>query len=430
MISIFAKPKSTLNSSILPMFIAAIAAFSVIALLLLKQHYYFFSQEKSTNIFVYLASSFLQGRLDIDSSFPNARDLSNFNGKIYAMWPPLCAFIFMPIVKYLGLYVGDYWLNAFFIGISTAAAWFLLDVLAKRQNWQLSLAYKSLTILFFVCGTSFLILSVEGAHWYMAQVAAATMMFLSLSCLFNKSEKFWKYLLSGTFWGLAVLSRMHLILAVPIFLYVSLFGLAQFADMRFIKQNWHKRLLNFVYVALPVVLVVLFIAWYNYNRFGSIFENGVTYHHMWDKFAKNFKHFGYIHPHYFLYNAYYTLLRIPLFEHQHWFKEPSNADWTEGYSLFFQSPVLLYALATLRMLRRDFFVTALWLSIIPVSLPILWLMGTGTMQFGARYLFDLFPLFFPLVIIGSGGKVTPLFLILVIASVIINMWGLHLFGLI
>jgi hypothetical protein len=306
-----------------------------------------------------------------------------------------------------------------------------MEALGHRNGWNLSLKYKTLLTLFLACGTSFLTLSSISNHNGMAQLAAAMMMLLSVLFLLTGSNKPWQCALTGVFWGLAIMSRMHLILAAPLFLYVILFGTGPKLDISNLKRDWVAKIIKLACLITPVLMVLVFFAWYNWARFGSIFDNGISYHFMDVRYMSDYHRYGYIHPHYFWYNVYYTIIRTPLFEHQSWFQEPSlKADWTEGYSLFFQSPALIYALGSLKMITKDTLVAALWVALVLVSIPILWLMGTGWMQFGARYLFDLIPFLFPLTIIGSRGQVTWPLVGLICASIAINIWGIHLFGVI
>lgn len=230
--------------------LAGFCVFAIIASLLIKDHYSLFGKEKSTNVYVYLASSFLQGKLDIDPSYPNERDLCLFNNKIYALYLPTPAFMLMPFVIRYGLYVGDRWLNVFLVGVSVAVAWLMMKVVADRSGLSLSMWYKILLTIFVGFGTSFLILSIEDSHWYMAQVTAAAMMFLSLFFLYkNKDEKSWLYLLSGIFWGLALMARMHLLLSFPIFLYVVLLGTKPIPDVASLQKQVGKKL-GILYILL------------------------------------------------------------------------------------------------------------------------------------------------------------------------------------
>ncbi len=383
--------------------VAAAVVFVIMALFLVKDHYSLFGCTKSQNVFVYLAWSFLQGKLNLDG--PTICDMSQFHGKIYAYWPPLCAFLFMPFVYFRGPYLGDKWLDVFLIAVSAAAGWLIIETLARRQRWPVSFWYKSLLVIFLSFGTAFPVLSLLGSHYYLAQVAAATMLLLALFFLFAINSSPWQYSLAGTFWALGFLSRIHLILAAPIFLYGALFGMTAQPNIESYRKETKRKMQNIAWLMAPLVAAISFIAWYNWARFGSIFDTGIAYHHMAPRFLPDFKQYGYINPHYFFYNGYYTLLRIPLFEHLSWFHEPNpEADWREGYSIFFQSPALFYALISLRSIKKDALVAALWLSVIFPSAIILSLMGTGWIQFGARYLLILCHFSFLLLLLGLVEK--------------------------
>ena len=412
-------------SLILQPLLAAVASFIILSIPLLKKQCFLFGSETSQNVFVHLASSFLHGRLDLD--LHSGLDLSPFGGKLYAMWPPLCAFFLMPFVYIHGLCIGDNWISIFLVSVSIFYGWLIIDLIGQRAKWHISLWYKTLLTLFLSCGTSFLFLSLGASPNYMVQVAAATMMFISLFHLLSANNKPQQYLVAGVFWALAICSRIHLILAAPVFLYVSLFGLTFHADIKIPKQEWKEKVKILLCLLSPIVCIFIFLAWYNWARFGSILECGISYHLMDPRFLSDFKRYGYINPHYFWRNAYYTLIRVPYLSHLFPSIEtkPHN-DWMEGYSIFFQSPPLLYALNTFKSIKEDNLIAALWMSVIPITVVILCLMGTGWVQFGARYLFDTVPLLFPLVIIGSKGKATSLFVVLVTGALAATLFGLSL----
>jgi hypothetical protein len=343
----------------------------------------------------------------------------------------LPAFLFMPAVLWHGLEVGDKWFSIAFVAISTSAQWLLIDTVAKTINRRPSTAYKILMSVFLAFGTSNLVLSLRGSHWYVATVSAVMMMMIAVTILLIAQRSWWHCLLSGAFWALAILGRMHLILAAPLFFYFAIAGGAQKPDWRSPRQDWRPVCARIIALTVPVLLVLAFFAWYNWARFGSVFDNGIKYHHMALRFIDDYHKFGYFSLHYIAYNAYYTLLRLPGFETQQFFAEPGKYhDWRMGYSLFFQSPVFLFALLSLKRLKTDRLVQLFCLCIVLVGTPIMCCMGTGWSQYGARYLFDLCPFLIPLTIIGTQSRVSILLITLVIASVLSNLYGLHLFGLI
>jgi len=404
----------------------AVIVFFILSLFLLKDHYSLFGSTKSDNMFVYLAQSFLHGKLDL-GAVPTYHDLSIFNNRTYAFWPPLCAFLLMPAVALHGVYVGDRWFSIIFVALTAFAGWLIIEAIDRRAGRLTSVGYQALLIAFLAFGTSNIIFSIIGSHWYMAQLAAAMMMFFAVLMALGLKPSYMKSLAMGGFWALAILSRMHLILAAPFFFYVAVCDIDGSPDWRKVKEEWREKLLNLIVLVIPVILILTFYAWYNWMRFGSIFDTGISHHNMWPRFEADYHKYGYFNIHYLWHNIYFTLLRLPIFQNQDIFKGLTDVQsWTEGYSLFYQCPVLLYAFLSLRALKKDRLIAILWLSVALVACPILCLMGTGWIQFGARYLFDLVPLLFPLAIIGTNGKVSALLIALVIISVVVNLHGLFI----
>jgi hypothetical protein len=427
------KIRAFLQSSVLQSLAIFVLVCLVYAGLLLNENYLLQGNNYwSRNYFVYLAYSFLHNHLNLVNP-PFSRDLSYFNGKVYMYWPPLGAVLLMPGVCMFGLDLADRWFNVIYAGISALAAFFLCRQLAKFMGWQPSPAFSLCMSLFFAFGTAMpgLCLWLPGGHWYMAQVVSCMMISLSMLAALSFRRHCCSPFVSGFFWALSISSRMHLILAGPFFLYLALLGNDDKFDWRKLALNWQDALCRTCMLLLPVVLVLACLAWYNWARFGNVLDTGISYHKMDERFFADFHRFGFISPHYIWHNVYYTLLRLPCFQNQPFFKEPGAfTDWQEGYSLFFQSPVLLYAFLSLRDWRRNFLIPICWLCIVVLALPILMIMGSGWMQFGARYLFDLVPFLFLLSIIGSRAKLSWTLLALALAAMVVNFWGLTLLKII
>jgi hypothetical protein len=285
-------------------------------------------------------------------------------------------------------------------------------------------------------GTSNLILGYVGTHWFVAQVAAVMMMMFAILMALGGSDRPKQFFGSGIFWALSVLSRNHLVLAFPFFAQFALEKASPGASASSnpgapaARRHFPLRInyRGLVLLVLPMVVAVLFLGWYNWARFGNVLDNGIVYHKMAPRFQADFKQYGYLSFHYVPRNFYYEMLRVPMPPHVHIPEPGPENTWREGYSLFFQCPLLLYALGTIRRVRSDKFAAACWLSIVCVTVPILCVMGTGWYQFGARYLFDVVPFYYLLTVVATRGRVTPLFLLLVILSIYMNFHGLHCWG--
>jgi hypothetical protein len=420
-----ASKRFALNHSLLEASTTGIIVFLVLGLLLMHEHYPLLGG-KSNNLFVYLADAFIHGRLYLVEP-PFSFDLSFYKGHYYAYWPPLAALLLIPPVSLLGTGFGDRWLGILLSALSTIPAYVLIGNIAERYDFRASVAFRILLTLFFAFGTSNLVLGYYGTHWFMAQLAASLMMMSAAAVMTSKSTEPRAFLQAAVLWAASILSRMHLVLAVPFF--------AQFVRSTACAGRQRELEPVSVCVKRAVVLIVPLICafsltgWYNWARFGDAFDNGIKYHSMAPRFKADYANYGFFNAHYIPRNIYYELLRVPLFSKTPLLKEPGpETTWQEGYSLFYQCPLLLYALLTLRTLHADRFVRACWLSIALIAVPILSLMGTGFAQFGARYLFDVVPFFYMLTIIGARGRVSAMFVALAVTSIVINFHGLHLWG--
>jgi len=95
-----------------------------------------------------------------------------------------------------------------------------------------------------------------------------------------------------------------------------------------------------------------------------------------------------------------------------------------GLSLFATTPVFIYLLAPL---RRDWIVKFLWITILSTALVGLFYQNTGWVQFGYRFSLDYTPYLFMLLAVGRR-KIGPLFIVLMILSIIVSTFGAVTFG--
>jgi len=190
--------------------------------------------------------------------------------------------------------------------------------------------------------------------------------------------------------------------------------------------------------------------WYNAARFdGRIFDNGIKYHLMSDYFRENFEKYGFFSPVYLLRNFYVEVIKpIPIYVVFPFFKcEPGGFGFLWASPLFF----LLFPAGYFygksmkkvinnnnsvknRLLKADDLIvmTGAALSAVFTALVIFMIMGSGWMQFGARYTLDfhimllIFMLFALKVIRGRKFYIAALILISI--SVYINYFGARIFN--
>lgn len=263
-----------------------------------------------------------------------------------------------------------------------------------KKNWKLSIWSGMLIGL----GSIVWYLSATGSVWYLGQVASLFFLTAALAESFRKKRA----LLIGVFIGAAFLSRLHTILSLPLFIF--LLGVN--------RKNVFKKLLL---LGLGMAPFFLFNFYYNYIRFGTIFDKGYflvpgILTEPW--FSKGMLNIAYIPEHLRI-----LFLSLPKILTHFPYIEPS---WY-GLSILITTPAFIFAL---KPSFKENLIKMLWLSISLIFIIVALRGGTGWTQFGYRYAVDFYPFLTVLTIKGvsqTGLKWYHwLFLIL---GVVVNLWG-------
>ena len=160
---------------------------------------------------------------------------------------------------------------------------------------------------------------------------------------------------------------------------------------------------------------ISFNFYYNFLRFGSIFDKGYylipgVLEESW--FKKGLFNLSYI-PN----NLKVIFASFPRFSENSPYITPSWA----GLSIWITTPAFIYAFAANmkeRMVRFS------WVSILLISLIILSHGTTGFAQFGYRFAVDFYPILIFLTIKGvSGGKLKWHHWLLLVVGIVVNLWG-------
>jgi hypothetical protein len=91
-----------------------------------------------------------------------------------------------------------------------------------------------------------------------------------------------------------------------------------------------------------------------------------------------------------------------------------------GMGIFFTTPAFVYIFAAN---WRERLTQAAWLAIGLVLIPLILYYGIGWVQFGYRYALDFYPFLFILTALGLSRRFDRAACVLIVASVIINIWG-------
>lgn len=323
--------------------------------------------------FNYLADSFLHGQFHFRIIPPTStHDLVFFDNKIFAYWPPFPAILFMPFIAIFGLNFPDILFTIIIGSLSVSLIVILLTELNEKSIISLDKYKQGLLVIFFAFGTAYLTMVPLGRVWFTSLVLGVLLVLLTYLASV-KLEGLLGFLVAGITISAAMATRMHLFLA----------GI--WPAWYLISKNWQKpkkQLLGYVVVGLmPLMITNLLMFYYNYARFGNIFDVGLDYHQMALIFIDDYSNYGAFNWFYLPKNFYYQFIAYP-------FLAKDGMTFFMGGSLFLLSPVyfaVFWAFTDKEKRQSSLFLV---LSILLTNIPILLLMGTGWVQFGPRYSLD------------------------------------------
>ena len=371
----------------------------------------------TTSYYDLLAASFLDGRLDLVNP-PSTEDLTLHGGRWYVAFPPVPALLLVSVVALAG--AGGktaVWFSVVMGALNVALVCGFLLALAERTEIGLPRGAVPWLTLLFGAGTVHWYLAPDGAVWFVAQICAVTFCTLA-AWLAVERRSAW---LVGTALAGAVGCRTHLVLMFPL-----LFALA-------LPETPRDRARWVAGAAIPLVLMLGALAWYNEARFDDPFDSGYAQMKVDDDLAARIRARGYFGIGHVPKNAATALAWPPRIVNGRVEPDPN------GMGLLLTTPALLLCL---RAGASGAIVRGAWLALAALLIPILTYHNTGARQFGYRYLTDVIvPVLVLLaagvrspiapwrrkptgVLVGGNGAMGDLTLrVLVIASVLVNAWG-------
>ncbi|KAA3642808.1 MAG: hypothetical protein DWQ07_19985 [Chloroflexi bacterium] len=324
----------------------------------------------STNYFSYLADAFLHGQLHLRIIPSNVYDLNFFEGQYYLYWPPVPAFLLMPLVTLFGVNVSDVVITLLFASASVGLMTLLLRYADEEGIISVSSLQRGLLSLFFAFGTVHITIASVGKVWFLSQNVA--IFFLLLTYIAAIRLRGWKaFLITGLLITCAAMTRNHLFVAG---LWPAYHLLAKHVEL-----EWKARLRLAILGLSPLFIFGSIYLVYNWSRFGHPLDLGSAYQNMNVIFVDPYFKYGTFSIRYLPTNFYYNYINYPF-------------PWSEGSlfggSLFLLSPVFFAAFQGFYANRQKWSERMLLITILLVNIPILLNIGTGWIQFGPRYTLD------------------------------------------
>lgn len=324
--------------------------------------------------YLWLARSFLDGRLDLPAGFVEAvgrMDTVLRDGRYY--WPlgPLPAVLFMPAVAALGPTMA---VESYAHALLAAAAFAAAYALARRKGFsRVDAAWLAAA---FGLGSVVIGLSFMNEPWHFENLLSCVLL---LSAFVEREGKD-RPALVGALVGLAATARLPSLLIGGFFFLRELSG----------GRPRAERFRRLAAMAVPVLAALLVLGAYDAARFGSPFATGQRDHFLLPSpYADGRERFGVFSPVNVPRNFAIYFLRLPALVHG------IPAVEQRGLSVLLLSPAFLW-LAFVRPKDRDVPAAALCAGLLLALL--LSYFADGSAQFGPRYLADAAPLAFLLLL--------------------------------
>ena len=359
-----------------------------------------------------LADAFLNGRLYLINP-DTTHDLTFFNNQWYVPNPPLPAFVVLPFVALIGaqkinMVVLSIWAGAF----NAVLAYLLLNSASQRGLIRTGLRGNLWLTALFAFGTVSWWLAVMARMWFLSQTLTITFLLLAALLAVRGRSPWWV----GAALGAAMLSRPNVFTVWPL-----LAGIFLYFD-----QQTHNNRLSFkrflvwsIQSAVPVLLAVAGLLYYNFIRFGDLFDFGYVTIHSAEWLMNNVQTYGMFNPHFFPINFKMMFLTTPALA----LKDGCLvfAASRDGYSLWFITPAVIYIF---RRFKASPWVLGAWVSVL-LSVGLLLLYhNTGAWQLGYRYLMDFIVPVLLLIALGVQEKPSALLRGLIGLSILSNLVGI------
>lgn len=158
--------------------------FVIIGLLCFGVFYLHKGPPPGQNHFVYLAESFLHGRLGLTGAGTVLAELVHYHGNYYVVYPPMPAIILLPFVAVWGTSVDQSLMSIILAGLSCSVTWLMLTKTGVKGSKALWLT----ALLGF--GTCFWYIASVGSAWYIEQVSGVLFLTVAIVLALYKKNDF------------------------------------------------------------------------------------------------------------------------------------------------------------------------------------------------------------------------------------------------
>jgi len=368
------------------------------------------------------AESFLHGQWNLNLP-ATANDIETLHGQQYMYYPPFPALLLLPLVAIFGVSISDILFTTLLSACNLSLLYLLFEQLRANGLSKRVWSEQALIAVFCCFGSINLYLSLGGTVWFTAHIVCMTFTLLSLLAAFRR-----RYGWSAALLGCAFFSRFPVALGFLFLFYLAWQDAGRqpllgrfWASLRARQPDWSavpwRRLLP-VAVVLGVV-GLLFVA-RNVIVFGAPLDTGYAtlIQQRYPAVKDGLFSLGYVPS-----NFIDMFLNFPHIIFSGPFDRSPHIDLLNngnGLSVFATTP--LFVLLFWRNQHFSSLRAALWVVVGLDVIAMLLFYNEGWFQFGIRYLYDVYPYAFLLLVLGEA-RVDWRFALLGALGVIINVLG-------
>lgn len=336
-------------------------------------------------------------------------DTVPFKGKYY--WPqgPFPAILMTPFV-FVWQSFGQFFYQGILNYLLVILTFGLIYKIAKKNNFSPS--DSLLLSLAFCIASAYVAVALSPAAWYFAQNVTVFLILLALYEFLGKKRYWW----IGLIFGFVFATRVTAGFGIVFFLMEILLS----------KADGKTKTHNLVKLISPVLITFSLLGYYNYVRFGNVFEQGYQIQLLLNNALVKNRSYGLFSLQHIPQNLYRFFLAGPLpvlvGDGSQVLKFPFIRTDNWGMSVFLTSPYLVYLLFLKYKDRLSFILIA---SIFAIAFPIFCYYGIGYNQFGYRYSLDFLPFVFFLLIRlyhQQFGDLSLRFKLFVVSSAILDLY--------
>jgi len=361
----------------------------------------------SKSYFNDLAYAWLNGHLYLDSP-SSTMDLTLYNGEWYLAFPPLAAVLMLPLAaRYGPLGFSTVLFTITFASINVMLVYWMLETLSKIGWSKLRSRDNIWLVILFGLSSIHWYMSLVGRVWFISRILTVTFLALAVLLVLRCKSPWWV----GISLALAMGARPNIVLVYPFLLGIMVQHQREKGEVR------TKKVFGWLMAsAIPILVVVAGLLWYNYIRFGNILDFGYATMNVGVNIS-TIRTYGQFHPAFIGYNLKYMLFKLPYISPDCYGRLVPDP---QGMSILITTPALIYIL---RSFRKSFWVIGAWLAIF-LEVGLLSMHTGYAWEFGYRFLMDFMIPLLALLAIGAGNRVSWFMRILILAGVVVNFIGI------